>query len=268
MHTDDPGLSPNGIDPRTPSASGVYDCLLGGGRNFAADRTAAKDIVTVLPESGAAARALRIFARRATVWCREHGIEQFLDLGAGLPTGWGLHTLLTSQRFVCVDIDPVTAAHNDSLLHDRPTAGSIEGDLTHPGAILADPEVRRLLDLDKPLAVLMCGVLHFVPDAANPRAIIRAYRDAVAPGSVLALSHVCDEYQSSAMRQAAALYSDTVRPVYPRSREGIADLLVQFGSTLVETGLTPARRWQAVDASSQPADPMVYAAIAHRGVPE
>jgi S-adenosyl methyltransferase len=185
-------------DIERPSPARIYDYWLGGSNNFAADREVAERAVAAMPTLRAAIWANRAFLRRAVRHLvGEYGITQFLDLGSGVPTVGNVHEIAQAAdktcRVVYVDIDPVAVAHGHSLLADNDQAAVINADLRHPETVLEHAVTAELLDLSRPVAVLMIAVLHFIPDTDHPDKIVRAYRDAIAPGSYLALSHAATD---------------------------------------------------------------------------
>jgi len=185
-------------DIERPSPARIYDYWLGGSNNFAADREVAERAVAAMPTLRAAIWANRAFLRRAVRHLvNEYGITQFLDLGSGVPTVGNVHEIAQradeSCRVIYVDIDPVAVAHGHSLLAGNAQAAVINADLRRPESVLEHPQVGELLDLDKPVAVLMIAVLHFIPDTEHPDKIVHAYRDAIVPGSYLALSHAAPD---------------------------------------------------------------------------
>ncbi len=114
------------------------------------------------------ARANRAFLRRAVTFLLDRGIDQFLDLGSGIPTAGNTHEVAQRRdpaaRVLYVDIDPLAVAHGAALLADNPRAAALRADARDPAAILAHPTTRRLLDRDRPIGVLLLTLLHFVPD--------------------------------------------------------------------------------------------------------
>jgi hypothetical protein len=185
---------PGGIDTSTPNVARIYDYLLGGKDNFAADRAAAERLIEAIPDVAAIARDNRSFVARVVRYlATAAGIRQFLDLGSGLPTQANVHELAQAAapdaRVVYVDNDPVVALHGQMLLASSGQVGMVLGDLQHPAAILQHPAVTGRLDLTLPVAVLCTSTLHFIADQACPHTIIAAYRDRMAPGSYLAITH-------------------------------------------------------------------------------
>ncbi len=168
------------FDPTVPNVARIYDALLGGKDNFAADREAARKLLDAVPGAARAARDNRRFLGRA-VWylAGEAGIRQFLDIGTGLPTQGNVHEIARAAyspcRVVYVDYDPVVAVHAAALLADSPNVAAAQGDLRDPAHLLALPEVRALIDFGQPVAILMAAVLHFIEDCEDPWSIVDAY---------------------------------------------------------------------------------------------
>jgi S-adenosyl methyltransferase len=192
------GLSLQEIDTDVPSPARIYDYWLGGSHNFAVDREVGRQAAEAMPTLRAAIMANRAFLHRMVAHlvaqCR---ITQFLDLGSGVPTVGNVHEIAQSidpeVRVVYVDIDPVAVAHGRHLLTDNPRAVAILADLRRPASVLSHPQVQATLDLNRPVAVLMNAVLHFIPDSEDPAGIVAAYTAAIAPGSYLALSHAAPD---------------------------------------------------------------------------
>jgi hypothetical protein len=182
------------INVSVPNVARIYDYILGGKDNFAADRQAAQQLLAAVPDIAGVVRDNRSFIGRVVRFLAgEAGIRQFLDLGAGLPTQNCVHemahAIAPDARVVYVDNDPVVCSHGQALLGPRDRVGFARGDLRRPAEILRHPEVLAMLDFSQPVAVLCVCALHFVPDEEKPHQIIASYRDALAPGSYLAITH-------------------------------------------------------------------------------
>jgi SAM-dependent methyltransferase len=265
--------TPADMDLQRPNAARVYDFYLGGSHNFAVDRQMAQQAIALWPEVPMIIRANRGFLRRAVRFLVRAGVRQFLDLGSGMPTVGNVHEVAHADapdaRVVYVDIDPVAVAHAGMILGEDPNAGVIQADLRRPDAVLTHPRLRRLLDLDQPVAVLMVAVLHFVPDADNPAAIIGQYRKELASGSYLAISHATGDGQQE--RQTAehqSLYDRTATPMTMRSRDAITHLLQ--GWQLIDPGLVRLPLWRPEPGEAVPHDPQTfagYAALCRNGDP-
>ncbi len=184
-------------EPTTPTPARIYDFMLGGCHNYQVDRDAAAKVMQVVPEIHEIAWANRGFHQRAGRWIAVQGIRQFLDVGAGLPTVGNTHEVVREvgpeARVAYVDVDPMVITQTRALLAGVDGTAVIQADLRDPEALLADPDLRALIDFSEPVGLLMTGVLHFVADGSNPWGLLRSYLRAVAPGSYLAVSHGTSE---------------------------------------------------------------------------
>lgn len=203
--TDQSAWAPTDIAPERPNPARIYDYMLGGYHNFEADRAISDAMEKLFPAVRLAAQVNRAFLRRAVTFLVEQGCDQFLDLGSGIPTVGNVHevaqALNPAARIVYVDVEPVAVAHSRALLAGNPNATAIRSDARDPEAILAHAEVRCLLDLSRPLGLLMVGMLHYLLDDGEAEAAVRTLRAAAAPGSFLVISHstprvVSDEIRS------------------------------------------------------------------------
>jgi len=241
-----PSWAPAEIDLERPSAARVYDYYLGGFHNFPADREMAKEAIRMWPELPLMMQANRGFLRRAVRYAVGQGITQFLDIGSGIPTVGNSHEVArradASARVVYVDVDPVAVAHSRALLADDPATEVVQADLREPDRILDDESLRRLIDLDRPVAILLVAVLHFVADDDDPRAVIARLRDAVPPGSFLVISHASQDGQPLLADSHQRLYARTATPMTMRSQPEIVEFFNGFD--LVEPGVVPIQRWR------------------------
>lgn len=241
---------PPEVDTTQPAVARLYDYLLGGAHNFAADRDAARRAIAVLPDLPGIARANRSFLNRAVRYMASQGVDQFLDLGSGIPTRGNVHEIARASNrdavTVYVDVDPVAIAHARLLLRDDPRAAALQADLRDPDTVLAHPTVARLIDWTRPVGLLAVAVLHFVPDSDDPTGILASYRRAMAPGSHVALSHATHEDstgdESTAVNGAAESYRQARQPVVFRTREELRALLAGF--VLVDPGVVPIPDWR------------------------
>jgi len=176
-----------------PNPARIYDYLLGGYHNFEMDRLVAEKYMAALPDVRPGAQANRAFLRRVVHFCLEQGIDQFLDLGSGIPTAGNVHEIAQqtnpAARVVYVDIDPVAVAHSLAILRDNPHAAAIQADVAQPEQVLDHAEVKRLLDFRRPAAILFAAVLHFVMDDSQAYRTVRVFRDALTCGSYIAITH-------------------------------------------------------------------------------
>jgi hypothetical protein len=250
-----PAWAPDDVDIERPSAARMYDYYLGGSHNFAADRELADEYIKVLPDMPQIARAQRHVLHRAVKHLATTGVDQFLDLGSGIPTVGNVHEIVRAinpeARIVYVDADPVAVAHSTSLLAGVPNTGVLHADLRDPDDVLASPVVAGTLDLSHPVAVLMIAVLHFVPDSDDPPSVVAAYRDATVPGSYLAITHATSDYHPEMARAAEAVYTRASHQMYYRSRQEILSMLT--GYELLEPGLADMIHWRPdPDAAPDP----------------
>ncbi|MER7890912.1 SAM-dependent methyltransferase [Micromonospora sp. NPDC094482] len=242
-----PDWAPESIDIERPSVARMYDYYLGGSHNFAADRAAAQAMVAAVPEAPLMAQANRAFLRRAVQYLTDAGVRQFLDIGSGIPTVGNVHEIAQrnapESRVVYVDVDPVAVAHSREILDGNDQATVVQEDLRNPRQILAHPEVRRLIDFDQPVAVMVVAVLHFVADDDRPGEILATLREALAPGSHLVLSQASDDGRSEDERaEAERVYRRTDNPLWVRSR---AELTALFdGFELIEPGVVWVPEWR------------------------
>ena len=246
-----PSWAPPEIDLERPSAARVYDYYLGGFHNFPADRAMAREAIGMWPELPVMMQANRAFLRRAIRHAVGRGITQFLDIGSGIPTAGNTHEVARQAdpgcRVVYVDIDPIAVAHSRAILGEDPATLVLQGDLRQPAAILADEGVRGLLDLDRPVAVLLVALLHFVPDSDDPPGVIGRLADGLAPGSMLVVSHASSDGQPELAARHQRLYARTPTPMTMRTRTQIEDLFQGF--PLQEPGVVPIEQWHPDPAS-------------------
>ncbi|MEB3369865.1 SAM-dependent methyltransferase [Saccharopolyspora mangrovi] len=249
MNADEQELSrlrEQGIDVSTPNVARMYDYYLGGAANFAIDREAAEKALAVTPEIGRFAQANRNFLGRAVTYLCERGIDQFLDLGSGIPTVGNVHEIAQrhnpNARVAYVDHEAAAVMHARSLLAEDPRASMTHADIRDPKAVLSAPGVTDLLDFTKPVAVLAIAILHFVPDEDDPAGILRAYAQACAPGSYVAFSHAATVTMTEdQVSRGRKIYNSTTTPLVIRDNDAIRVFLDGF--ELVEPGVVPVNHW-------------------------
>lgn len=229
-----------------PSAARMYDYYLGGHHNFEIDRRMAQQAVSEWPDLPLIMQTNRAFLRRAVQFLLAQGIDQFLDVGSGIPTIGNVHEVVQKEnrdaRVVYVDIDPITVAHSEAILKSNPTVGVIEGDICDSLRIVNHPKVRQLLDFEKPVAILAVAVLHFVVDDEDIRNSMRTLRESLSSGSYLAVSHASFEAKPQETREHEVLYRQTSTPIKMRS---YGDILQFFeGFDLVDPGLVYFPLWR------------------------
>jgi hypothetical protein len=241
--TADASWVPPGIDTSKANVARVYDYWLGGSHNFLADQDAARSLIAIEPNTRGIARENRAFLGRAVRFlAREEGIRQFLDIGSGIPTQQNVHEVAEQvapgSRVVYVDNDDVVVAHSKLILDGNPDATVIKGDVRDPAAILV-------------------AVLHFVPDSDHPEQIIATLRDAVAPGSHLAICHACRDAKPDVAGAAEAVYSNRVSArLAVRTRDEVARLFDGF--PLIDPGLAWLPQWRPDSPDDVPEHPEQY----------
>jgi len=263
-----PAWAPRSIDISVPSVSRIYDYYLGGSHNFEVDREAARKAMEFMPGLPKIMQANRAFMRRAVRFAADEGITQFLDIGSGIPTFGNVHEIAQNARpgarVMYVDHDPVAVAHSKAVLAGNEDADVLAADLLKPQEILSNPQVQRLIDLNRPVALLLVAILHFVEDADDPYRAVAELRDALAPGSLLVLTHA--SYEGIPLPQERAegavdVYKNIRNPLIMRSREEIARFFE--GYDMVEPGLVPMPKWRP-DTAPEDEDP--YASSGFAGV--
>ncbi len=223
----------------------MYDALLGGSHNFEIDRRAAAEGRRLVPDLPRLALSNRAFLRRAVRFLIDSGIRQFLDIGSGIPTAGNVHevaqALDPSVRVLYVDIDPVAVTHSATILRGNDRAGAIEADLRKPDELLTRARATGLIDLDQPVGLLLVAVLHLLQDEERPRDMVAALRDAVAPGSYVAISHL-----SSAQRPDAAtrIHEQSTSGVGIRFRDRAAITEMFTGWQPVDPGVVELPLWR------------------------
>jgi S-adenosyl methyltransferase len=241
------GFALSEIDTTRPHPARMYDALLGGKDNYAADRQAVRQVLKAAPEVRDSARANRAFLQRAVRFLvAEAGIRQIIDVGTGIPAAGNVHEVAgraaAGTRVAYVDNDPIVHVHANALLTGTGTTSIVLADLRDPEAILTNPKVRGLIDFGQPVALLLVAILHFITDKENPARIIAAFRDALPAGSYLALSHATADFRPAVAQTAAAVYDQATSPVTLRSHAQIAAFF--DGWELVEPGLVQVPLWR------------------------
>jgi SAM-dependent methyltransferase len=237
---------------RYPNTARVWNYHLRGKDNFAADRQAAEAVNAKLLEIGVPSAAdtaveTRHLLQRMVDYMLGQGIRQFLDLGSGLPnmanTHQVAHRAAPEARIVYADIDPMVSTHATALMAS-PNVVTLRADLREPEQVLSHPQVRDMIDFGQPVGIMFICVLHCLWDKEDPWAVVRQFRDAVMPGSHLALSHMTSEAHPQAAEAVFQMTQDLHwnTPLVSRSR---ADIMRFFdGFTLVEPGLVTPAQWR------------------------
>ncbi|MGD2145413.1 MAG: SAM-dependent methyltransferase [Anaerolineae bacterium] len=237
---------PDGLLVDKPHPARIYDYLVGGFHNFAADRQLADAMGELYPHIRSGTVAQRAFLRRAVGFLADQGIDQFLDIGSGLPTAGNVHEAAQAAnpeaRVVYVDNDPVVLSHSELMLSEDPRATLICEDLVSTEAIFGHDKVKDLLDLSRPLAVLLNAVLHYVLDDEDAEDAVRRIKQRLVSGSYVVLSHPC-------LDEASREILDRVLPLYQSTSDTKVRSLDQIrryfdGLELVEPGLVRAPVWR------------------------
>lgn len=241
-----PAWAPPGVDTESPNAARVYDYWLGGAHNFAADREFGDRVKCVIPAEYFALMNRAFLGRVVRYLVNEAGIRQILDLGSGVPTVGNVHEIAQDAvpdcRVVYVDNEPVAVAHSELILEGNSRAAIVAADLRDPHAVMSHPDTRRLIDFTEPVAVIMCAVLHFIPDDDDPAGIVADYGDSMAPGSFLAISHATADDYPEDLAEVVMLYERTSTPATLRTHRQICDLFEGF--TLLSPGVVFTPLWR------------------------
>jgi hypothetical protein len=228
------------FDTTKPNIARVYDYWLGGKDNFAADREQGDRIEQLYPEIRQVVLENRKFVRNAVTWVAGQGIDQFIDLGAGLPTAENTHQTAyaanSRARVVYVDCDPLVTSHAGALLAGS-GVGIVQADLCEPDAVMTRPELRDIIELSKPVALILASVLHFM-SAVQAREVVAAYTGYLAPGSYVIISVVTGDEGKFGTGRAAYTAGD----LFNHSPGEIAGFFE--GLEMVPPGVVLARSWR------------------------
>lgn len=248
---DDASL-PSLLDTTKPTIARVYDASLGGKDNFDADRRVWERIRGAAPHQGDVSQMNRRWLVRVVGYLADEvGINQFLDLGSGLPTAENTHQVAQRHnpevQVVYVDIDPICSAHGRAMLEENDFTTFVEADMTRTADLLKHPDLVRRIDFDQPVALMQCGTLHHVPDEGDPAGMMREYIDALPSGSYVAITHFWDPAEEDVeLSKKARELEHTFTKLglgsgYYRTREQIATL---FGDLeMIEPGLVGLEDW-------------------------
>jgi SAM-dependent methyltransferase len=268
------GAAPDGGDPMgdprlatdVPHPARVYNYWLGGKDHFLADRTAAEQVIGVRPQVVDAARANRAFLVRVVRYlAADCGIQQFLDIGTGLPAPDNTHEVAQqvdpSCRVVYCDNDPLVLAHARALLVGSPSGACayIDADVRDADMILG--EAAQTLDLTQPVAMLLLAILHFLPDSDDPAKVVATLADGLAPGSFVAISHLTADLAPEQVHAAAQAYNArAAAPITPRPHAQVTALF--GGLPLVPPGVVRVTEWRTDRDGSAVRPVDLYAGLA------
>ncbi|MFE0510329.1 SAM-dependent methyltransferase [Streptomyces sp. NPDC058964] len=261
------GAQPLETDASKPHPARMYDYFLGGKDNYEVDREAAERMIVAAPEVRAGVRANRRFMHRAVRHVvAEGGIRQILDVGTGLPTEPNVHQIARAiapgTRVAYVDNDPIVSARSAALTAGNDTS-VVLADLRDPRALLDHPGVRKVIDFDQPVALLLVAVVHFISDAEDPEGIVATLRDALPNGSWLILSHATGDVHDDRREDAAAVYNGATATLNLRPHARVLDLFGDF--TPVEPGLVRVTDWRPEEPLEHEAPPIgIYGGVARK----
>ncbi|RSM38490.1 hypothetical protein DMA12_32830 [Amycolatopsis balhimycina DSM 5908] len=238
------------LDFSKASLARLSDALLGGHDHYEVDREAMRRLLAIAPGARAMAKEHRDWLVRAVRFLAgKRGIDQFLDLGSGMPTAENTHEV--AQRYnpdaqvVYVDNDPVVQVHGRALLEENYLTHVTGADLTRPAETLADEVVTEYLDFSRPVALILTSIVHHIDDFERAKRIVAAYVDALAPGSFLLLTHHFDPEEDSPRQELARLletsFQGTGLGSVHRTREQIAAFFE--GTELLRPGLVYLHEW-------------------------
>jgi trans-aconitate methyltransferase len=260
--------APQPVDTAAPNADRIYDYLLGGSANVAADRAAAERLLSLIPDAATAVQQNRAFLRRVVQFlAREAQIRQFIDIGTGLPAEGNAHEvaqeILPDARVLYVDYDPVVIAHAQAMLADNATAVAINRDLRRPQEIIGHPALQALINLDQPVAVLLIAVMNFVTGPDDPYGIVDRLKEVMAPGSYLAISHVsADEVSHELAGSVREIYHGAAAPVVLRTRAEVTRFF--DGLDVLPPGVVNGAAWRAGWAEADSGRAIFYGGLARK----
>jgi hypothetical protein len=260
------GLPASEIHTDQPSPARIYDYWLGGKNNYEVDREVAETILALAPSTRLSIRENRSFLLRAVQHLAEQGIDQFLDLGCGLPYSPNVHEVAQSvnphTRVAYVDSDPIVLTHAHALMEssDPDHLAVIHADVRRPDVILEHPDTRRVLDFDRPVGILLVAVLHFVGEFDEPGRIVDSLMGAFPAGSYLVISHGTADFNPAGALEATENYHSTSSYV-PRTATSIEALFA--GTQLLAPGLVPIAQWPDTSLPSH-AEHSIYAAVGRK----
>ncbi|GAA1991754.1 SAM-dependent methyltransferase [Catenulispora subtropica] len=264
------GWQPLTVDTEAPHVARVYDFLLGGKDHFRADRQAAELIQRANPHIRDTCRQQRDFLRRAVRHLAAAGLRQFVDIGTGLPSTPTTHQMARAvdpaARVAYVDNDPIVLSHARVLLADGGDGTAfVEGDLRTPGALLQDPVLTALIDLGQPVAILVTGLLHFLPDHESPAHHLRTLMDACPSGSHLVLTHGTADLAADLARATAAAYRQSSIACRLRDAREVLELVGDWEP--IAPGLVPMAEWRPEGAVARAVRErqIAYGVVARKG---
>ncbi|ASO17751.1 hypothetical protein FHR81_003935 [Actinoalloteichus hoggarensis] len=257
-----------GLDLTTPNPARIYDYSLGGAHNVAADRMVGDSIMAVTRNGRQVARANRDFLRRSVRHCVHAGVTQFLDLGSGIPSVGNVHEIAKavdpSSRVVYVDDEAVAVAQTRAALTGMDSAAVVRADLRDAVAVLDASETRRLIDFDRPVALMTVAVLHYLDREEDMRTVLAPYHRLLVSGSYFVVSHATADGREAEAAAVADRFATTTHRIHYRSRSEVQALFDGF--SLVEPGVVWTSQWRPDGESdgSEPSDSACWAGVGRR----
>ena len=256
------------IDTSVPHIARVYDYWLGGKDNFAPDRAVAEAAMREDPNVVEGVRGNRAFLARAVRYLAgQAGVRQFLDIGTGIPAADNTHEVAQAMarecRVVYVDNDPIVLSHARALLTSEPGGATayLDQDLRNVAQIIR--AAAGTLDFTEPVAVMLVGILHCIPDEDDPAGVIRQLMDAVPPGSYLVISHPANDINSPGVGRLASRLNELM-PMKLRFRARAEVARFFDGLELVEPGLVRAPEWRPDSDADLDNPAAVWAGVARK----
>jgi len=251
---------PPNIDTDVFSVARLYDFLLGGRHNFAADRALGRKLLAAEPNGRLILLENRAFLARTIKYLLDQGIRQFLDLGSGIPTQGYVHEIVHQTHpgatIVYVDNDLPAVSHSNYILRENDNAGALLADMCVPEDILNDTMVKGMIDFSQPVAVLALAVLHFVTDADDPYGVCARYRDRLAPGSFFVVTHATsDGVTQETVANVQEIYQSSMSGATARTKDEIARMFAGFD--LIDPGIVLIPYWRPVPGE-MPENPENY----------
>ncbi|MGV4980732.1 SAM-dependent methyltransferase [Streptomyces sp. NRAIS4] len=262
----DTGFSPERIDTGKPHSARMYDWFLDGKDHYAVDAEAASKVLELFPGAKDAAWANREFMHRAARFVARQGVDQFLDVGTGIPTEPNLHQVVQavtpSAAVVYADNDPIVLRHAEALLHGTPEGRTayLHADVREPERIVA--YAREHLDLARPVGLSLIALLPFVADEQDPYGIVRTLLEPLPSGSYLTLSHARAEFDPEVWERIAAVYRSGGTHVRARSYAEVTRFF--DGLDLCDPGVVPATRWHPEPGMRVREEQPLFAGVARK----
>jgi hypothetical protein len=266
-----PAGAPPLIDTGVAHSARVYDYVLGGKDNYQVDREAAEQMLNGWPSLRTSMRENRKFMHRAVQYAAEQGLDQFLDIGTGIPTSPNLHevaqAVIPSARVLYVDKDPIVFVHAAARLTGTPEGriAYLRADMLEPESVFGSPELAGTLDLGRPVALSLIAVLQFVLDKEEAYGLVRGYLDRLAPGSLLALTTVTTNTDPEDAGTVTQEYTKRGIPVRDSTRADVEPFFT--GLEMVDPGITLIHRWRpepGTEGKVRDSEVGMYAGVARK----